>query len=236
MKKKFMLAATSTAAAVVIQFTALPAGPAGAAVRHSQEQTGAITLQSWLFSVPSDNVLSTTVWECFKITGALNDEGGGPTWTNSASYMAPNSMTTGAVAAAGQECAHKMPAGGFVLIPPPEPGQFQFAKYTSGAGSPGGLTTVYANHMIAGQKGDIFITFAGTANFTNSVVPVKLANGSTVDVQPLTSGPQSSWVITGGTGAYIGLHGSGTWFANAQNTFPWINHTDQGAVWWGNQS
>jgi hypothetical protein len=93
---------------------------------------------------------------------------------------------------------------------------------------------VYANHMMAGRKGDIYITFSGTANFTSSVIPVKLTDGSTDDVQPLTSGPQSTWVITGGTGAYTGLLGSGTWFANAQNTFPWINHTDQGEVWWDN--
>ena len=51
-------------------------------------------------------------------------------------------------------------------------------------------------------------------------------------VQPLTTGPQCTWLITGGTGAYAGLQGSGTCFANAENTFPWINHTEQGAVWW----
>jgi hypothetical protein len=63
-------------------------------------------------------------------------------------------------------------------------------------------------------------------------VPVKLANGTTVDVQPLTTGPQCTWLITGGTGYYTGLQGSGTCFANAENTFPWINHTENGQVWW----
>jgi hypothetical protein len=87
-------------------------------------------------------------------------------------------------------------------------------------------------HTIAGQKGDIFISFSGTYNMTNNPVPVKLSNGSTVVVQPLTTGPQCTWLITGGSGAYTGLQGSGTCFANAENTFPWINHTEHGSVWW----
>jgi hypothetical protein len=87
-------------------------------------------------------------------------------------------------------------------------------------------------HTIAGEKADIYITFSGTYNMTNSVVPVKLADGSTVDVQPLTTGPDCTWVITGGTGTYTGMQGDGTCFANAENTFPWINHTEQGSVWW----
>ena len=99
-------------------------------------------------------------------------------------------MTSGGIAAASHECANKVPAGGFVLVPPPEAGQYQFAQYTAAPGSPGGLSTVYAVHTIAGQKGDIYITFAGTYNMTNSVVPVKVSNGSTVDVQPLTTGPE----------------------------------------------
>ena len=76
--------------------------------------------------------------------------------------------------------------------------------------APGGLTTVYAVHTIAGQKGDIFISFSGTYNMTNNPVPVKLSNGTIAVVQPLTTGPQCSWLITGGTGAYAGLQGSGT--------------------------
>ena len=31
--------------------------------------------------------------------------------------------------------------------------------------------------------------------------------------------------------AYANLQGDGTCFANAENTFPWINHTEQGQVW-----
>ena len=141
-------------------------------------------------------------------------------------------MTSGGVSAASHECSDKVPAGGFILVPPPEAGQYQFAQYTAAPGSPGGLSTVYAVHTIVAQKGDIYITFSGTYNMTNSPVPVKLSNGSTVGVQPLTTGPQCTWLITGGTGAYAGLQGSGTCFANAENTFPWINHTEHGSVWW----
>jgi hypothetical protein len=204
----------------------------GKGVEHQQQQPGAITIKSWLYVVPSENVLSATVWDCFKITGAINDQGGGPTWTSDAAYYAPNAMTSGGVAAASQECQNKVPTGGFILVPPPQAGQYQFAQYTSDPQSPGGLSTLYAVHTIAGQKGDIYITFAGTYNMTNKVVPVKLTNGATVDVQPLTTGPNCTWVVTGGTGAYSGLQGSGTCFGNAENTFPWINHTEHGTVSW----
>jgi hypothetical protein len=230
--KKSLIAAAASVAVATVPMTLLAATPAAASVSHQQEQAGAITIESWLYVVPSENVLSATVWDCFKITGAINDQGGGPTWANDVSYAAPNTMTSGGVTAASAECADKVPAGGFIAVPPPEPGQYPFAPYTVGTGSPGGLTTIYAVHTIAGRRGDIYITFAGTYNFTNSVVAVKEADGSTVNVQPFTTGPQCTWLITGGTGAYNGLQGDGTCFANAQNTFPWINHTEHGQVWW----
>ena len=230
-----------------LTISALGAGTAGLAVtlallgttsaqaagpRHLAQRSGAITIQSWLDASPSENVLSGTVSDCFEITGAIKDEGGSPTWANDTAYHAPNTLTTGGLSAASQECGHTVPAGGFVLVPPPEEGQYQFATYTAAPGSPGGLSTVYAVHTISGQKGDIFITFSGTYNMTTSVVPVKTADGGTVEVQPLTTGPACTWVITGGTGAYTSLQGSGTCFANAENTFPWINHTENGTVWW----
>ncbi|HXW79891.1 MAG TPA: hypothetical protein VEJ84_10355 [Acidimicrobiales bacterium] len=235
MNKRIVSAASALAVAAFVPLTVIQvqaASASAAGLKAQQRQPGAITIESWLYAVPSENVLSGTVWDCFQISGAITDEGGGPTWTGDTSYNAPNTMTSGGVTAASKECADKVPAGGFVLVPPPEAGQFQFAQYTAGAGSPGGLTTVYAVHTIAGHRGDIYITFSGTYNFTNSVVPVKEANGTTVDVQPLTTGPQCTWLITGGTGAYTGLQGDGTCFANAQNTFPWINHTEHGQVWW----
>lgn len=98
-----------------------------------------------------------------------------------------------------------------------------------------GLTTIYAVHTLAGERGDIFIQYAGTYNFTSNPIDVTLPNGSKYTVQPLTAGPEATWVITGGTGAYTGLQGSGNADANAQNTFPWINHNSWGTVWWSEQ-
>ncbi len=95
MKKSLMLAAASTAAVAMVPSALLQAPAASASVRHQQVQTGAITIESWLYAVPSENVLSGTVWDCFKLTGAINDEGGGPTWTNDTTYGAPNTMTSG---------------------------------------------------------------------------------------------------------------------------------------------
>jgi hypothetical protein len=237
MKRLTVTAVVASATAALIPLALVGITTAGAAgVAHDQDRSGAITIQSWLYAVPSENVLSATVWACFKITGAIKDQGGGPTWTDEASYKAPNMTTSGGAAAASHECTDKVPAGGFILVPPPAAGQYQFAQYTSAPGSPGGLSTLYAVHTIAGQKGDIYITFAATYNMTDSVVPVKVSNGSTVDVQPLTTGPDCTWLITGGTGAYAGLQGSGSCFGNAENTFPWINHTEQGTVSWAGAS
>jgi hypothetical protein len=225
MKKWTIGALAAATVAVIVPLAVVQVASAGVSSAKQQQKSGAITIQSWLNAVPSENVLSATIWDCFKITGAITDQGGGPTWSNDSTYYAPNSMTTGGVAAAAQECSDKVPAGGVIFVPPPEPGQYQFAQYTS----PAGLTTIYATHTIAGQKGDIFISFSGTYNMTNSAIMV-----GTVKVQPLTTGPQCTWVITGGTGAYSGLQGNGTCFGNAGNTFPWINHTENGKIWWSN--
>jgi len=237
MKKKTVGAAlAAAAAAVLVPLTLVQATSAGATVKHQQEQSGAITIQSWLYAAPSDNVLSGTVWDCFKLAGAINDEGGGPTWTDQSSYTAPNMLTSGGITAASHECTNKEPAGGFVFVPPPEPGQYQFAQYpatpNATAATATGLTTVYAVHTLVAQKGDIYITYSGTYNMTDNPITVKLANGSSFVVKPLTAGPEATWVITGGTGAYTGLQGSGNAEANAENTFPWINHTGWGTVWW----
>jgi len=224
------LLAAATAALVPTMALGITAASASNKVAQQPDQSGAITIQSWLYAVPSENVLSGTVWDCFKITGVINDQGGGPTWTDSTSYDAPNTMSNG-VTAASHECANKVPAGGFILVPPPEPGQYQFAAYTATPNATPqtetGLSTVYAVHTIAGEKGDIYITFSGTYNMTDN--PIKVGN---VTVQPLTTGPQCTWLVTGGTGAYEGLQGDGTCFANAEGTFPWINHTEHGTVWW----
>jgi hypothetical protein len=72
-------------------------------------------------------------------------------------------------------------------------------------------TTVYALHTITGEKGQIFITFSGTYDL------VKTYQGS------------GTWVITGGTGAYLGVQGEGTWKADASH-FPYIRHTETGQM------
>ncbi|HTT89028.1 MAG TPA: hypothetical protein VMF65_05690 [Acidimicrobiales bacterium] len=234
MKRSALRAGAAAALAMATALLSLAqAADASAATTHRADDaaSGAITVQSWLYAVPSENVLSATVWDCFKITGAINDRGGGPTWTSDTSYHEPNSMSSGGSTAASQECADKAPAGGFILVPPPEAGQYQFATYTAAPGSPGGLSTLYAIHTLVAQRGDIYITFAGTYNMTGNPVPVKLPSGSTVEVQPLTTGPDCTWLITGGTGAYTGIQGDGTCFGNAENTFPWVNHTEEGTVW-----
>ena len=83
------------AAALTPLALAMTTAAGAAGVAHQQDQSGAITIQSWLYAVPSENLMSATVWDCFKITGAINDEGGGPTWTDDTSYHAPNTMTSG---------------------------------------------------------------------------------------------------------------------------------------------
>ena len=88
-----------------------------------------------------------------------------------------------------------------------------------------GLTSLYSDQTIAGDKGDIYMTIASTYNFTGSPVQV-----GSVMVQPYTTAPGATWVITGGTGAYAGLQGSGTWFGNAA-TLPWIYRVATGQVW-----
>ena len=225
------LLAAATAALVPTMALGITAASASKRVAQQPDQSGAITIESWLYAVPSENVLSGTVWDCFKISGAITDQGGGPTWTDENTYKAPNTMTSGGVTAASQECSDKVPAGGFIFVPPPEAGQYQFAQYTAAPNSPGGLSTVYAVHTIAGQKGDIYITFSGTYNMTDNRAG-KSCERVDRHVQPLTTGPDCTWVITGGSGAYADMQGDGTCFANAENTFPWINHTEQGQVWW----
>ena len=50
-----------------------------------EHQAGAVRIQSWLYANLSTNGLSATVVACFKITGAITDRGGDPTW-NDATY------------------------------------------------------------------------------------------------------------------------------------------------------
>ena len=85
----------ATALGVLAPLTMLQVTASAGSNVHEQDERGAITIQSWLYAVPSENVMSATIWDCFKITGAITDQGGGPTWTDDASYYAPTTMTTG---------------------------------------------------------------------------------------------------------------------------------------------
>lgn len=125
---------------------------------------------------------------CFKIAGAVHDQGGAPNWSDS-------SYADTKVTAPPNKCHDWYPVGGFLF----EPG----TKTTD--------TSIYAVHTLTLRHGSIFITFSGTYDLVKTFV------GS------------GSWVITGGTGAYIGAHGEGTWVADAA-AFPYARHTETGTL------
>jgi hypothetical protein len=79
--------------------------------------------------------------------------------------------------------------------------------------APRGSATVYAAHTMTGRRGQIHIHFSGVYDLATTF------QGS------------GTWVITGGTGAYRGLQGEGTWVADA-SAFPHIRHTETGTVTW----
>ena len=190
MKKWTMATLAATLAAVLVPLAVVQVAAAGASGAKHEHQSGAITIQSWLDAAPSENVLSGTVWDCFKITGAITDRGGGPAWSNNTAYYAPNSMTSGATTAASQECADKVPAGGFILVPPPAAGQYQFAQYTSSPGSPGGLSTVYAAHTIAGRASlsPVPLTIWGANRLLVQATPTARASGTRRGDRPVPLG------------------------------------------------
>lgn len=201
MKKRIVAPLAAVAAAALVPLTVAQVTSAGAAgLAHQQNASGAITIQSWLHSSPSTNGLSGTVVACFKIAGAINDQGGDPSW-NDATYVASTSSP------ASSKCGNAAPVGGYVFVPAPST-----ATNT--------LDTVYAVHTITGARGDIFITFSGVYNLTTA---------AQTGVGPYQGA--GTWLITGGTGAYTGLQGDGTWAADA-STFPNIRHTETGTVWW----
>ena len=209
-----LAAGTGAVAAGAVALALLPIGAANAAriTNQQQRQAGTITIQSWVHTPLTENGLTATAWQCSKISGVITDQSGGPTWQDDAQYAAPTQMTgAAATAAAAKECATTVPSGGIVLVPPPEPGQYALGTYTAtpGATSPSqytGLSSFYSQQTILGQRGTIYLTIASTYNVTGSPVDV---NG--VEVQPGRTGPEATFVITGGTGAYAGLQGSGTW-------------------------
>jgi hypothetical protein len=172
--------------------------------KTAKKPSGAITIESWLSANPAPTQLSGTVKACFKLKGVLVDRGGEPTWSNSTSYAnVPNPVTD-----LSKKCDDWTPVGGFSFVPP-------------ASGNPN-LMTLYAVHTITGKKGQIFITFAGAYNFSGAEL-AGIANMK----------GHGTWVITGGTGAYVGLQGEGLWDADA-NTIGngYIRHDEQGEVHW----
>jgi hypothetical protein len=226
----------AAAAAVLVPLAVAQVGTAGATgVSHQQQQQGGpVTIQSWVYTALSENNLSATAWQCTKISGAITDESGGPTWQSDQQYAYPTTLaplSAAAVSAATAECANKVPAGGVVLVPAPEPGQYLFGPSTANptATSPDqytGLATFYSQQTIDGQKGTIVFTIASTYNLTDN--PVKVGN---VEIPPYRTGPDATWVITGGTGAYADLRGNGTWDGDA-STIPWCYRLATGKVWY----
>ena len=217
-----MVAAATTALVPMTLSATVTAGASG--VKHEQARAGgSITIQSWIRAYLSLNVLSATNTDCMEISGAIVDQGGGPKWANEDEFTAPTALTgNAAISAASEECSSPGPVGGIVLVPPPEPGQYALAQYK--------LTTFYVNFTLAGQKGDIFITYAGTYNFSGSPLQIGTATvpeGQTADC---------SWVITGGTGFYNGLQGDGTCLAKTATTYPYVWHVSTGQVWWADAS
>ncbi|MGO9333030.1 MAG: hypothetical protein ACLQCU_03075 [Acidimicrobiales bacterium] len=147
--KKWTIATLAAAVVVVlVPLAVVQVTAAGAAGAKNQRQSGAITIQSWLHANPSTNGLSATVLACFKVTGAITDQGGRPTW-NDATYA----VTSTASPASGK-CGNAAPVGGYLMVPPPSPTNT--------------LSTVYAVHTITGAKGQIFISFSGVYNLTTA--------------------------------------------------------------------
>ena len=86
-------------------------------------------------------------------------------WQDSAEYAAPTGLTgAAAIAAANKECADKVPSGGVVLVPPPEPGQYALGTYTATPGAAssrrlhGFKPFLQPADGTAGKKGTIFLT------------------------------------------------------------------------------
>ncbi len=154
---------------------------------HVAKRGGAITIQSWLLANPSQTGLSGTVTACFRLEDAFSDKGGKPAWNDGTYDQVPASLAS--------KCGDWTPVGGFNFVPPTSGNDF----------------TLYAVHTITGQKGQIFITFAGAYDLVS------------------TYQGTGTWVITGGTGAYEGARGEGTWTADASR-FPYIRHTETGTM------
>ena len=70
MKKRTVGAVVGATVSVLVPLTLLQVTSAGAVGKvNQQDQTGAITIHSWLYAVPSENVMSATIWDCLDHRG-----------------------------------------------------------------------------------------------------------------------------------------------------------------------
>jgi predicted heme/steroid binding protein len=147
MKRAFHITSGALSALLLLAAAAPSLGAASDADQGSER----VTIESWLLAdqVPGD--LSGTVTACFRMTGAVEDEGGAPAWDDATYESVPEG---------GQELAAKCgdwaPIGGFFFGP-------------SASEEDPGRSTVYAVHTMAGQDGLVFITFAGHYDLQTSL-------------------------------------------------------------------
>ncbi len=121
-----LAAATALALAVSSSF--------GSSSRQGKTGPLKVGIESWLYASPSASGLAGTVKACFKLTGALADQGGKPAWADGSAYIDVKPATA---------CGDWTPVGGFSFTPPLS------------------QATLYAVHTITGAKGQLFVTFAG---------------------------------------------------------------------------
>lgn len=138
-----LLAMMVLATGVPMQRPAYAGKAAMAAARdrlHLDKQSGAVALEYWFRMDADKNGLVVLISGCFKLSGVLQDEAGGPTWTEA------TFKDTKATAPANK-CQVWMPVGAIVTVKNPA----------------GKLDSYYAQKEVTGKLGSIFISFSGTA-------------------------------------------------------------------------
>jgi hypothetical protein len=189
--------AVAAIAAVTLAAAALPAVAA-------QPQPVVITAYLYGQPDPADptNPNAFTISGCFAITGAIDDEGGGPVFD-------AGGRIVGCGSASGIRGAARFDGLGHLKTGEPN--------------------VLQASHTLYGRHGSIEIKFEGKYD---AIRPV---GGRLV----APTGPGGAWQITGGTGAYNGLQGTGTSTAVADFTDAFagtgpvtVVHVETGAVHW----
>ena len=209
MNRKIAAALAASAGAVLIPLTVAQVTSASPGQRPQQDHPGAITIESWLYAVPSENVLSGTVWDCFKITGAITDQGGGPAWANDTAYKAPNTMTQRRGDGRQPRVHRQGPRRRFHLRAPACARPVRLRPVHLEPGLARRLDhRVRRPHHRRPEGRHLHHLLGDFTNMTTSPITVKTASGSPVCVQPLTTGPDCTWVVTGGTGAYTDWPGT----------------------------